>query len=64
MCFFKTFFYFFIFITLIGVTIQKVPESTVLPFSPQANVRGTLAGDTRTIDEVTEQPIDDTGVAL
>lgn len=48
---------------LSGVTIQKIPDTSVLPFSPSVNVRGSLNNDTRTLNEATEQDIDDTGVA-
>lgn len=49
---------------LLGVSIMKVPETAVLPFSPLVNIRGTLDLDTRTENEITETKIADTGVPI
>jgi len=49
---------------LLGVSIMKVPELSILPFSPQVNIRGSLDADTRTQNEITEDKIDDTGVPV
>lgn len=46
---------------LIGVTIQKIPSAEILALSPLVNIRGSLDRDTRTITDISENLIKDTG---
>jgi len=48
---------------LTGVSVNYTTNVPNLPLSPLKNIRGTLGADTRTADEITENPITDAGTA-